>query len=231
MKLFSVILIFCVTACLLILNSEIYLGFMLMAFTYLTLIIQAASSVRGDFSKTAIEIKQHIKSQAKVDFDYLTYHEQLAVIEERRKQGVADRKRKSAAKNIKAKRARRLYRRSDNTNSSFDTWDDDFTTPHAINGVFDDDDYFIDTTIDDSSSFEMPIINVSTGLPIAMLSNGCSGMAGVDVGGHMWGESDSFDNSINDSFSSFDDSFSSFDDSSCSFDDSSDIASCGMDEW
>jgi hypothetical protein len=220
MKLFSVILIFCVTAWLLILNNEIYLGFMLMVFTYFTLLIQAASSVRGDFSKTALEIEQFVKSQKKVAFDYLSYPEQLKEIEKRKAQGIRDRKRKIAAnKASRAKRTRRIYRRSDNTNTkaSFVPWDDDLTPPHAINGLFDDgDDYFIDSSISDNDAFEEIYVNPSTGLIMI------GGMGGIDAGGHCWGQSDSF----NDSFSC-----SSFDDSSSSFDDSSNCFSSSLDEW
>ncbi len=184
----------------------------------------AASSVHGDFSKTALEIEQFVKSQKKVAFDYLSYPEQLKEIEKRKAQEIKDRKRKRAANKARAKRA---Y----NSSASFVPWDDDLTSPHAINGLLDDDDdCFIDTTIDDNDSFEMPMINVSTGLPL--LSNGCGGVAGFDVGCHFYGEIPAFDDSINDSFSTFiDDSFSSFDSSSSFDDSSSDLNSCGMDEW
>jgi len=225
MKLVSMIFVV-VVACVLIANGEIYLGFMLIVFTYLTIIKLAASSVYGDFNKTAMEIKRYTRSQINIDFDYLPYHQQLAVIEERKNQGIKERKRKRAINKARAERRKHLnHPASINAAILHDVnWDDDLTSASSTNDLFEsDDDFFINNTISDSDGFEMPIFNPSTGLP--MLSSGCSGMGGgVDVGGNMWGETDSFDNSINDCFSSFDDSFGSFDDTSDSF------ASSGMDE-
>ncbi len=203
---------------------------MLFIFIYLTVIKYIASSPYGNFSKTTFEIEALIKSQKKVDFDYLSYPEQLIEIEKRKAQGVRDRKKKSAENKAKAKRVRHKYLQAHNTTSSFNAWDD-LTLAHSASNLFnDDDDYFIDTTIGDSDSLEMPKTNPTTGF--VMLSNTSS--AGLDAGGCFFGEIPSLDDSINGSFSSIDDSFSSFDDAfsdSSSYDDLSDITSCGMDEW
>jgi hypothetical protein len=175
----------------------------------------AVSSVYGDFSKTAIEIKALVRSQRKVDFHYLSYPEQLTEMEKRRKQGIADRKRKSAEN--KVNRTKRVYRRRGSSNTSFEVLDDDLISTNSTSRLFDnDDDFFIDSTINKHDAFEETYINPSTGMIMI------GGMGGVDAGGHFWGENDSFDTFINDS--SLDDTFSSFDESN-------DCFSCNMDEY
>jgi hypothetical protein len=187
----------------LIVNKEVYIGFMLLLFTFITVIKYAASSVYGDFSRTAEEIKSYVKLQEKKpSFDYLSYPEQKVVIEERRKQDVIDRKRKSAENKAQAKRTKRIYRRTASTNPSLDVWDD----------------YLIqEQTCNNSMPFEETYINPSTGMIMI------GGIGGIDAGGNFWGQSDYFDDS-------FSDSFSSIDDTSSSLNDSSDFFSTGMDD-
>jgi hypothetical protein len=154
------------------------------------------------------------KHHQKPTFHYLSYPEQLIMIEERKKQGIKERKRKSAKNKAKA---RRISRRTDN-NTSFDAWDNDLISTNSTSSLSDNDDViFIDETTTDIDSFEETYINPSSG----MIMIGSIG--GIDAGGNVWGQSNSFDDLSSDSHSSIEDSFNSFDDSI-------DFTNSGMDE-
>jgi len=219
MKSFSVIIILS-TALLLISKGQVYLGFVLMLFTFFTVIKFAASSVYGDFSKTAEEIKAIVKSRKKVDINYLSYPEQIALKEEYRQQGIKDRERMRANRKLKSKRTRRIHHSTSNLDVLFDgnDWDDNLIVSTSTDDVFaNDDNYYIDNTICNTDAIEETYVNPTTGMIMI------GGIGGIDAGGHFWCESDSFDDSFSDSFSSIDDSFS--------LDDSSDCFSTGMDDW
>jgi len=222
MKSLSVIFILSV-ALILIAKGQVYFGFVVLLFTFFSVIKLAASSPYGDFSKTAEEIKAIIQSRKKVDvdIDYLSYPEQVAMKEQQRQQGLRDRARERAKRKSEAKRVRRVYLPVENNIVSVDDSWDDSVLPSFSEGNLDNEyEPFIQPLISNNSTFfEEVVVNCSTGLVMV------GGIGGIDSGGHCWGQSDSFDNSINDCFSSLDDSCNFFDDASDSF------ASCGMDEW
>ncbi len=219
MKSLSVIFILSV-ALMLIAKGEVYFGFVTLLIIFFTVMKLAASSVYGDFSKTPEEIIAAVKKHKKIDIDYLSYPEQLALKELQRQQGIRDRARESVKKKAKAKRIRRVYLPVENKSASVDdSWGDSILPIFIESDSNNDEDYFSFLIETNSSPFEEIYVNPSTSL--VMLG----GIGGVDAGGHCWGQSDSFDNSINDCFSSLDDSCNFFDDASDSF------ASCGMEEW
>jgi hypothetical protein len=198
MKSLSVIFILFI-ALMLITKGEVYFGFVVLLFTFFTAIKSAASSPYGDFSKTAEEINAIVQSRKKgdVDIDYLSYPEQLAMKEQQRQQGIRDRARERAKRKSEAKRVRRVYYTDSNTD---DLCDDNLIFSVSPEGAFsNNDDYFVDSTITNDAAIEETYINPSTGMIMIC------GIGGIDAGGHFWGESDSFDNSITDCFSSLDD--------------------------
>ncbi|MCP4987422.1 MAG: hypothetical protein GY928_15605 [Colwellia sp.] len=218
MKSLSVIFILSV-ALMLIAKGEVYFGFVTLLIIFFTVMKLAASSVYGDFSKTPEEIIAAVKKHKKIDIDYLSYPEQLAMKEQQRQQRVRDRARECAKRKAKAKRLRRVYLPVESSCTSGDSPWDDSVVPTFIEGNSDtDDDYQILQNDINSPSVEEIYVNPSTGLIMV------GGMAGVDSSGHCWGQSDWDDNLSSDCFSSLDDSFNSFDDSNDSF------VSCDMEE-
>ncbi len=217
MKSLSVILFLCFSF-VLIANNQVYFGFVILIFTFLTVIKFAASSVRGDFSKTADEIKPAVKKKQKIDINYLSYPEQLVMLEEIKQQAARDRATERAKRKVRVKQPRRVYIPVQNSDVSYDAFSDDDVLPMLFNN--DTDNYhenFINPSLAlNSAPFEEVYVNPATGLP--MLSTGCSVMAAaVDVGGNLWGQSDLFNDSFSDSFSTIDDSISSFDESNDCF--------------
>jgi hypothetical protein len=178
--------------------------------------------VYGDFSKTRYEIELYLKSQEKPSVDYLSYPEQKIMNEKIKQQEVRNRKKKSAKNKAKAKRKVRRYKLINTRGTLFDdnAFDEDVIMYSSAQIEFDNDDnYFIDETLNNSSVIvDETYVNPSTGMIMI------GGIGGIDSGGHTWGEPDSFNDSFSDSFSSIDDSFSLLDDSS-------DCFSTDMDDW
>jgi hypothetical protein len=211
MRSLSVIFILCLSFILISIN-EVYFGFVLLLLTFITVIKYAASSPYGDMSKTQEEIKGAIiqaRKEVEVDINYLSYPEQIAMKEKYRQQGIKDRARERAQRKSKAKRFRRFYHPINTCSSSCSSGNDDFILTSPQNDMFEhDDDYFIHKTVSENDVIEETYVNPTTGMIMI------GGIGGIDAGGHVWGESDSFNDSFSDSTSSFDDTtFSSFDDS------------------
>ncbi|WP_019030064.1 hypothetical protein [Colwellia piezophila] len=221
MKSLSVIFILSV-ALILIAKGQVYFGFVVLLFTFFTVIKLAASSPYGDFSKTAEEIKAIIQSRKKVDvdIDYLSYPEQVAMKEQQRQQGFRVRARERAKRKAEAKCVRRVYLPVENNIVSVDdSWDDNTLFSTSISrGLYDDDDFFNNGVISDSDIFDGIKINPNSGL--VLLGNSL-----IDVGGNCIGQSDWDNNPHDDGFSSLDDICSS------SFEDINDCLINSMDEW
>jgi len=221
MRSLSVIFILCLSFILISIN-EVYLGFVLLLFTFITVIKYAASSPYGDMSKTQEDIKDAIiqaRKEVKVDINYLSYPEQIAMKEKYRQQGIKDRARERAQRKSKAKRFKRFYHPINTCSSSCSSGNDDFILTCPQKDMFEHDDgYFIHKTLNENDAIEETYVNPTTGMIMI------GGIGGIDAGGNLWGQSDLFDDSFSDSFSSIDDSFSSFDDSN-------DCFSSGMDDW
>lgn len=220
MKSISVIFTLSV-AILLIVKGEVYSGLVLILIIFAIIIKLAASSVFGDFSKTAVEIKAIVKKQKKVDIDYLSYPDQLAMKKKYKQQAIRDRAKERDSRKNKTKRMRKTRLPFGSNNPSVaHPWDaESIFSVSIISDSDSNDDYLIhEPSCNNSMPSEGIVVNPSTGL--VMLC----GIGGIDTGGHVWGESNSVENSINGCCTSIDDSFSSFDDTyNC-------IVS-SMDEW
>jgi len=219
MKSLSVIFILSV-ALIFIAKGEVYFGFIVLLFTFFTVIKLAASSVYGDFNLTATEIRAIVQSRKKVDIDYLSYPEQLAMKEQQRQQGIRDRARERAKRKAEAKRVRRVHLPvGNNIVSVDDSWDDNTLFSTSISrGLYDDDYFFNNGVISDSDIFDGVRINPNSGL--VLLGNSL-----IDVGGNCIGQSNWDNNPHDDCFSSLDDICSS------SFDEINDCFTNCMDEW
>lgn len=196
MKSLGVVLLF-VAGLFFFTQGEIYFGCVSLSMGLLSLFTVALSSPYGDFSKTAKEIKEGVAHQRKIDSSYLSYPEQRALKEKQERQRIVSGK--FNAMQRQRVNAQRVALGSTCVGSSLDDI-------HETTDVF----------VSDSSmpifsdNCQMPIeeiyVNPTTGQPIIC---GMGGMGGIDAGGHVWGEPDSFSSS-NDTFSSFDDSNDSF---------------------
>jgi len=182
MKSLSVIFILSV-ALIFIAKGEVYFGFIVLLFTFFTVIKLAASSVYGDFNLTATEIRAIVQSRKKVDIDYLSYPEQLAMKEQQRQQGIRDRARERAKRKAEAKRVRRVHLPvGNNIVSVDDSWDDNTLFSTSISrGLYDDDYFFNNGVISDSDIFDGVRINPNSGL--VLLGNSL-----IDVGGNCIGQ-------------------------------------------
>lgn len=194
-------------------EGEIYAGMLLLIPTYFFAIIFASTSIYGDMSKTAKEIKATVGNRNNpAAYNNMPLEERLALRAEYRRKGTQFIQGRRVGHRYKSniKRAQQAVSATAVTSSTsliaevsqpfMDT--EEMAEIGSNHNISDEPIELIHSSLDDVMT------NPSTALPMV------NGVCSVDCSGRSWGE---IDTPSNDTFSSCDDSFNSFTDSSDSF--------------